>query len=169
MTLVLAAAAVLELCIGQAGLALPVTLAAAFYLAVAYAWQRSALLSLSACAILDIGFGRTWPCTIPALAPLLLGASIWRMRGNTREPLTQIVPGVFIGVFAAVSQLFYAEIHRMAAGLPPTTPDSTLFSHNIFGAVFIMPLLTAFLDACAKRLGLRRYAAIHQRHDPQEQ
>ena len=88
---------------------------------------------------------------------LVFEASIWRGYGNLKSFFPQLVPGFFVGLLAAISNLLYIVVLSLLCNgriLPFNT--APLLMQIAFGAL-LLPLYCFLLDMFACRLNFRRY------------
>lgn len=162
MTTILASAIVLELSLGQSGIALPLTAMACLYFAVTYPKSFSLPYYLTACAILDLGFGRLFPVSILSLIMILPFASTWRIAGNTSAPMHQVIPGAVAGLATFITSTIYSASRLAVLNCPHVFLSPFLAVEHILFTSICFPFAVVFLDKLAKKLALRRYRSSNR-------
>ena len=156
------AALVAEAGVSAYGVALPVTAAAVFYLAVVFGWRVLLAPALLAAVALEVLYGRRYGVTLVAAAATLAVAAVWRREGNCRSRLTQAAPGAIIGAANALVLLSCQclLVERPSAGL--AWHSAWVGGQWVGGGALLLPLICTGSDRLARRFGLPQYRQAQQ-------
>ena len=155
-------AALLEIGVGTAGVAVPVFLATAFCLFVVAGW-RSLLLPLGLVGVvLDVAV-----CRAAFLSPLLLlptaaCAAWWRQRGDCHNRVLQAGPGFALGVLWVWAAVLLENLPKQPGGHALLLHSLLLSAKAGLAGALALPAVVAFHDAAAAQMGFPVYRRIQQ-------
>ena len=146
-----------ELMLGRMGVPAPLFLAVAFYFFAVYpVWRILLILSLLA-VVLDLSFARGGSVTLLSLFAALYAMKIWTAHGDCRRMIMQAIPGACLGMLWGVALVIAERMFQQPLTWRTAGGAFLLVWQATFTGLVAMPLLVAFLDAAADRLGMPRY------------
>lgn len=155
-------ALVLELLIGDHGVALPLFPVTVFYFTVVLGWRRTTVLFLAFGSVLDLAFGRSVPVATLAVPGIQAFAMFWRRHGDCRPRGAQALPGLVVGALSGLLTL-------VLVALPEARWEGALAGEVFFflgeaacSAAILLPLLCAGLDAAATQLVFDGYSRVRE-------
>lgn len=152
----------LETVLSTHGVAVPAVHAVAFYLVVAYGWQRVLVPTAVAGMMLDVVLGRVFPCSLLALPLVMVMALFWRRQGDCRHRALQVIPGALVGlvtgtVAVACERALPAQFNgQLVLGL------AALILRVALGGAVALPVLAWALDGVARRLAVCDYSNVQE-------
>jgi len=152
-----------EILAGALGIILPVTVLSMFYISIAYGWNTGLAAGIIAGTVIDMLYGRSVIITPFFMMPAVAAAEFWLHRGDPVSVLPNLMPGALVAFLVSFPVLASNSYH------------TGVWLHNFYLLVFsvvsgalLLPLIIAFLDRLAEKLGLPLYRkakalARHQR------
>ena len=144
----------LETALGSAGLAVPVTACAVFYLSSILGWRITVPIAAAVGLWLDLLFGRVWLASAMGMAAISLACLLWPP-GERARPLGEfLLPGSLAGVVAI---LVPAGAHLLTGGFPGLGDLLHLVGQALVGGVtgaLLLPVLVPALDWAGTAFGL---------------
>jgi len=157
---VTALSVLVEVMLGTRGLALPCLLVVAFYFAVLRPWRRVLFPLLVAGLLVDLLFGRSFPCHLVMLPIVILGGQYWRRYGELRSVVVQVLPGLGVGLVAGLVLLLHMIFQPGGAVLADVRWCVFWLAGQALGGAVLLPLLCWGGDRQARLLAVRRYARV---------
>jgi uncharacterized membrane protein len=151
-----------EVMLGDIGIVIPLTAMAVFYFSVSFGWQPGLIVAVMAGSTVDLLYARSI-----ILSPLLFGvislmSIFWLLREESKSPLMNTIPGLFIGLLAVLppagAGLWNTGISY--SSLSQTVSNSFL---GIFSAVLGLPVMIVLLDELSSRTGLPGFRGARDR------
>ncbi|OGV66849.1 MAG: hypothetical protein A3K18_30380 [Lentisphaerae bacterium RIFOXYA12_64_32] len=149
---------VLETVLGNHGVAVPVVHVVAFYLVVAFGWQRALVPMALAGTLLDVVLGRTFPCSLLALPVVMVLALFWRRQGDCRHRLVQAIPGGLVGLISGSAVIACERVLTAQLNGPLVLGLVGLLLRVSVGGAVALPVLAWVLDAAGRRLAVGGYS-----------
>lgn len=155
-------AVVAELVLGGYGLIVPVFAVCSFYFLVLLDWRVSLPLLLVLGSVLDLAFGRRFPCqvvVVSLLVPLALG---WRRHGDCIHRLAQVIPGIVVGSVSGSVALVLVRLPGSGLTWDFAWRNAVIFAEFALGGALALPAVSALFDRFAARFDLPRFDSVQK-------
>ncbi len=156
-------ALVLELLAGDRCIALPLFPVTVFYFSVVLGWRRTVLVFLALGTVLDLAFGRALPVATLAVPGIQAFAMFWRRHGDCRGRGAQALPGFIVGTWSGLLSLVLLALPEARWSGALAGEVLCILGEAALGAVILLPLLCAGLDAAAAHLIFDGYSRVRER------